>query len=120
MSDKPSFTATRPINRSHRRLIEGLGLVVSRWAYVEWIEGDFLAYLLGSEPKTVNVMTVKLERIELMRTELVTLADLQVLLAEITDIYRELAAFGDMIGFHPRGKRAVGKRKGKQSAFGPP
>lgn len=172
-----SLIAVRPLNRTHRRLVEGLGLVVSRWAYVEWIEGDFLAYLLGAdpgrshvvsknvsgasvtdwlrtltpfqfthpetqaflaslfdridkarserntlvhglwsagpEPKTANVMTVKLERVELMRTELVALDDLQSLLAEITDIYRELAAFGDKIGFHPRGRPAGPKCKRK-------
>ncbi len=32
----------------HPSLLEGLGLIVQRWAYVEALEGEFLAFLTGA------------------------------------------------------------------------
>ncbi len=34
----------------HAALLEGIGLVVLRWAYVEALEGEFLTFLTGAKP----------------------------------------------------------------------
>jgi hypothetical protein len=48
----------------------------------------------GPEPRTADVMTIKWERAELMKRELVTQSDLEGLLTEIGEIHVKL-------GFHP-------------------
>lgn len=38
-------------------MLEGLGIVVQRWAYVEALEGEFLAYLTGATGGNLYVVT---------------------------------------------------------------
>jgi hypothetical protein len=38
-------------------LLEGLGIVVTRWAYVEALEGEFLSYLTGAKDGNLYVIT---------------------------------------------------------------
>jgi hypothetical protein len=53
----------------------------------------------GPEPKTATVQTVRLNRAEIVRDELVTCADLTDLAAEIEDITQELRELARRLGF---------------------
>ena len=64
-----------------------------RNAYVHGVWGP------GPEPDTATVQTVKLDRFEIIRTELVTASDLHDLFTEITSVADELYAVGKMLGF---------------------
>jgi len=55
----------------------------------------------GVTPETAIVHTVKLERLEIVKQEVVTLADLNDLASHITEIINELAAVGRYLGFYP-------------------
>lgn len=55
----------------------------------------------GPEPGTATVQTVKLDRSEWIRTELVTPPDLKELFDEIASISDELFAIGKSLGFIP-------------------
>lgn len=172
----------RPLINEHAMLVERLGAIVYRWAYVEYFEGDLLAYIMdadpgrmhaitksvssssitgwlrllapfqfthpetqakladlfdridraraernvyvhglwsaGPEPATADVMTIRWERAEIMKRELVTASDLDALLADIGEIQAELAWLGDKLGFHPTQPRAGKKRRRKQANDG--
>ena len=41
----------------HPSLLEGIGIIVQRWAYVEALEGEFLAYLIGAKDNNLYVIT---------------------------------------------------------------
>jgi len=146
------------------QLLQRLGMVVSRWAYVEALEGEFLAFLAhadpgamyvltqsvtgatltdwlrilapirlthpdtterlkalftridetrsernvlvhglcrpGPEPGTLLTQTVKWERAEVVREELMTAPDLDDLIQRIHEIAAELIFLGKRLGFH--------------------
>jgi hypothetical protein len=154
----------RPLTEVHGPLLERLGAIVYRWAFIEWVQGEFLGYLLhadkgriylitqsisgatitgwlrtlapmqfthpttqaglndlftridaargernayvhglwtsGTEPGIADVMTLRLDRQEVMRRELVDQSDLDGLLEEIEYIYTELVRIGIEVGFH--------------------
>jgi hypothetical protein len=75
-------------------------LRAQRNAYVHGI------WAAGREPATAMVMTIRWERAEVLRDELVTPEDLSALLEEIHDVYRELVFLGDKLGFHPLPKQS--------------
>src|SRR5262249_52357422 len=54
----------------------------------------------GPEPQTAVVSTIRWERAEVMKQELVTKADLNGLLEEIEEVYRALVAIAHHLGFH--------------------
>jgi hypothetical protein len=151
------------------QLMAGLGLIVSRWAYVEALEGEFLSFLTDADPGsmytitqsvsgatltdwlrtlsqvrfssanmvanlgklftnidetradrnalvhglwkpgpedgTAIVQTIRWDRREVVREELVTAADIDELVERIIDINRELLMLGNSLGFgnKPRG-----------------
>ena len=41
----------------HPSLSEGLGMIVQRWAYVEALEGEFLAFLVGAKHGNLYAIT---------------------------------------------------------------
>ena len=149
-------------------IYENIGRVVVRWAYIESLLGQFLAYLLdadqgkmnlvtqnvsgstitdwlralyphrfadletldrlgllfsrvddirstrnayahglwsrGHENDTAMLQTIRWERREIIRDELVTAADLADTLHHIEEIGAELLMLGDKLGFHPQQK----------------
>jgi hypothetical protein len=56
----------------------------------------------GPEPLTATVTTVRWERNEVIKMELVTQDDLTTLLERTSEIYAEIAFLGGKLGFHPR------------------
>jgi hypothetical protein len=156
-----------PLDESHRALIERLGAIAYRWAYVDFMQGELFSFVLqadpgrmhiitknvssssvtewlrvlspfqfthpetqagltdlfsridrarternvyihglwsaGPEPETADVMTLRWERAEIMKRELVTLDDLDSLLHDIGEIHDELVWLGNQLGFHPSG-----------------
>jgi hypothetical protein len=57
-------------------------------------------WIPGPEPQTAVVTTIRWERVEVIKHELVTGADLNGLLEEIEHIYRRLVAVAHHLGFH--------------------
>lgn len=147
-------------------LLQALGKIVYHWAYVEMLEGAFLAHLLnadqglthvvtqnvsgatltdwlrtlvqirfkddetrarisdllsridtargernafvhglwtqGDDRSLAEVTTIKWDRAEVMRHEVVSANDLDGFVEEIGEIYTELLRIGDVLGFHPQ------------------
>jgi hypothetical protein len=59
----------------------------------------------GSEPRTATVTTIKVDRAEIVKWELVTLDDLDSQIGEIGEIYAELITLGSQLGFHQAPQR---------------
>jgi hypothetical protein len=52
------MTDRTPIDEDiHAPLLERLGRIVYRWAYVEWLEGEFFAHLLRGDKGRTHIVT---------------------------------------------------------------
>jgi hypothetical protein len=56
-SREGSFAMSDTPTALHPSLLEGIGIIVQRWAYVEALEGEFLAYLVGASDNNLYVIT---------------------------------------------------------------
>ncbi len=95
-----------PFQFGHPETQAGLANLFGR---INNVRGERNAYVhglwsAGSVPTTAEVMTIRWERTEIMKSELVTTSDLDGLLADIGEIQGELVMLGDKIGFHLTGK----------------
>ena len=94
-------TGLAGIRFTHQPTVEGLNALFTR---IDEARGERNSLVHGvwgpsSEKGAATVQTIKLDRNEIIRTELVTVRDLDELFKEITSIADELHAVGVKLGF---------------------
>ncbi len=95
--------ALAEIRLTHPNTVERLNDLFAR---IDGARTDRNAYVHGvwstlCEPGAVLIQTVRLGRAEMVRSELVTLADLNDLVGQIQEIWSELHSLGKNLGFIP-------------------